>query len=246
MGKGGSAPAAPAMSKEEKALLQKQTELLARLDAESTSNADLMKRVSGFYNVGADGKLTLNESMVGRQQDLVKAQLDRYEKALAGMLPVSEGTLQRKADEFKLLKENAARRGINIAGDTIDTATSDSTAGVGLLGQFKRSYGLIEDAERRGELAGSVNSGLGILSSAGGTNPGLVNAYGSVAAPYANQRMLEYQSAINNFNYKKQGQAGLLGGAGAIVGGTIGAFTGGPYGALAGANIGGSLGMLGA
>lgn len=246
MGKGGSAPAAPAMSKEEKALLQKQTELLARLDAESTSNADLMKRVSGFYNVGADGKLTLNESMVGRQQDLVKAQLDRYEKALAGMLPVSEGTLQRKADEFKLLKENAARRGINIAGDTIDTATSDSTAGVGLLGQFKRSYGLIEDAERRGELAGSVNSGLGILSSAGGTNPGLVNAYGSLAAPYANQRMLEYESAVNNFNYKKQGQAGLLSGVGAIGGGVIGAFAGGPYGALAGANIGGSLGMLGA
>lgn len=262
MGKGGgSAPAAPQMSAEERELLKKQTELLTRLDTlygesigESKANSDILKRISGLYTVGSDGKLKLDEAAVGRQTDLAKMQLERYEKALAGKLPVSEGTLQRKSDDFKLLQENAARRGISITGDSLDNATSDSTAGAALLGQMKRSYGLLEDAERRGELAGATNPGISMLGASqasGGANllgagGGLLNSYSSVAQPYANQRMLEYQSAVNKFNYDQQGRAGMLGGLGQIGGALIGGFgTGTLGGALVGSRIGGGLGMLG-
>jgi hypothetical protein len=256
MAGGGSAPSAPQMSKEEKNLLQKQAAILDQLNAiygssitGAKENEDILKRISGLYTTNADGTLSLNEESVKKQQELAQIQLDRYERALRGDAPVSEGTRQRKADEFKLLKENAARRGINISGEDLDSATSDSTAGAALLGQFKRSYGLLEDSERRGELAGGVNSSLSLMGAAQGAGPaallgvggGLATSYGQAAAPYQNQRMLEYQAALGQYGYNQQGKAGVIGsglagaGIGASVGGVPGALIGGAGGLLAGA-----------
>lgn len=261
MGGRSSPPPPPQMSAEEKALLGKQTEILNQMQAilnsqigASTEQQDLLKRISGLYDYvdTTDGKkLVLNQDAVDRQKEISKMQLDRYEKALAGTLPVSEGTMQRKKEEFALLRENAARRGINIEGTSLDDATSDSTAGAALLGQFKRSYGLIEDAERRGELAGGVNSGLSLMGASSAAGPaqflgasnGLIGAAGAIAQPYANQRMLEYQAGINAANYRNQGRIG----AGQIIGGVIGAGAGalsgtGPMGVGVGYQIGAGVG----
>lgn len=87
-------------------------------------------------------------------------QAERLENALRGDLPVSEATKQRKRQEFDLLKEAAARRGIRIEGDTPETATSNSTAGVQTIGEFNRTYKLAEDAERRGEISAGAAENL--------------------------------------------------------------------------------------
>lgn len=253
MSSGGSAPSVPQMSQEEKDLLAKQTQLLDQLNkvyGTSITNAneqqDILKRISGLYTLNSDGSLKLDDSAVQRQADIAKAQLDRYEKAIAGTLPVSEGTTQRKAQEFRLLQENAARRGIDIQGTSVDDATSNSTSGNELIGQFKRSYGLIEDAERRGELSGGTNSGLSILGasqSAGASNllgagNGLLGAYQSVSSPYANQRQLEYQGSLANYAYGQQRRGGIIGAG--LSGAAIGGQLGGPWGAAGG----GALGLL--
>lgn len=257
MGSGGSAPSAPVMSQEEKDLYKKQADLLDQINRTygtsidtSTQNSDILKQISGLFRPGADGKLTLNQEALQKQTELNQLNMDRYERALKGTLPVSEGLTQQKADDFKLLKENAARRGISITGDTPETATSDSTSGAALLGQFNRTYGLRTDAERQAQLSGNTNSTISLLGASQDSGPAsllnvggnLANSYANAASPYANQRMLDYQSAINQYNYKKQGQQGTGAAIGAVGGGILGGIYGGPMGAAVGSQIGGGLG----
>lgn len=257
MAGGGSAPTAPAMSQEEKDLYAKQSALLdlvnktygTSLDTAS-QNADILKQASGLFKPGADGTLTLNQEALAKQRELTQLNMDRYERALKGTLPVSEGLTQQKADDFKLLKENAARRGINITGDSPETATSDSTSGAALLGNFNKTYGLRTDAERQAQLSNNSNTSISLLGASQDTGPSallstggnLANSYANAAAPYQNQRMLEYQSAVNQFNYNQQGRQGTASTIGSIGGGIIGGIYGGPMGAAVGSNIGGGLG----
>lgn len=173
------------------------------------------------------------------QQQITDLQIDRYKRALEGTLPVSTGLLQRKEEDFKLLREGAARRGIMIDGDSPDTAVSQTTAGNELVGQFKRTYGLLEDTERRGELATALPSygssyaaplNFSTSSTAAGpagllpTYSGLTSMYGGATAPYQSQRDQQYQYQIANYNAQQQkraGVTGLLGTAGgmALMGG---------------------------
>jgi hypothetical protein len=208
------------MSEEEKKLLSTQNELLGKYGSileqqmtESQGQQDLLKRVSGLYDVGADGKLTLNQSKVDELAQLTQLQNDRQRRALEGTLPVSEGTIQRKSSEWQTLKEGAARRGIIIEGDSPETATSSSTSGNELIGQFNRTYKIQEDAERRGELSSmSGNASIGAASAAQASGPsslmgayqGLSGSYGQLAQPYANQRQMEYQGALGAYGYKQQ------------------------------------------
>lgn len=257
MGSGGSSPKAPEMSQEEKALYTKQSALLDQINKAygtsldtSTQNADILKQVSGLFKQGANGEMALDQSALQKQTELNQLNMDRYERALRGTLPVSEGLTQQKADDFKLLKENAARRGIGISGESPETATSDSTAGAALLGQFNKTYGLRTDAERQAQLSSNSNSTLSLLGASQESGPAsllgvggnLANSYSNAASPYANQRMLEYQSAVNQFNYDQQGKQGTGAAIGAVGGGILGAYLGGPMGAAAGANIGSGLG----
>jgi hypothetical protein len=107
------------------------------------------------------------------QQRVGLLQAERLEKALKGELPVSEATQQRKAQEFNLLKESLSRRGIRLQGDSPETAVSNSTAGNEAVGEFNRTYGLLQDAERRGEITSGagINQGqYGLLSNVGNQN----------------------------------------------------------------------------
>ena len=77
---------------------------------------------------------------------------ERQRKALLGELPLTEAGQQRKADEFSTFKERMARAGNPITGDTPETATATTTPGIQGLRAFNVRFGLLEEAERFGEL----------------------------------------------------------------------------------------------
>lgn len=187
-------------------------------------------------------------------QNIGDLSAQRMERALKGDQPASTGLLQRKLQDFALLKEGAARKGIVIDGDTAETAVSQSTAGNELVGQFKRTYGLLEDTERRGDL----NNPLPINSTVPGTvgmasqNPQmgllpqysqLATGYGNAMTPYTNQRMMGYQSSLYGYGQGRSSNAALSGLLGTGAG--IAAGAGGPWGYGIAAGLGG-LGLLSA
>lgn len=221
-------------------------EIISRLNSSPQAYSSFMDITKG---TPASKKYTINEEKLGdlrkrmadyqtKADELAGLETARYERALRGDLPVSEGTQQRKAQEFNLLRENLARQGSLIQGETPETAVGLSSAAAQNLGEFQRTYKLIEDAERHGELAaGGMGPTPGALSlgyMTGAQNyspasliPGygsLASAYGGAAQPYAAQRGLQYQSAYQNAALRNQGIGGLssllgYGGSAAIMAG---------------------------
>ena len=105
---------------------------------------------------------------VGRENLLLS--LERERKALLGELPLSESGQQQKADEFSTFKEAMSRAGHVIEGDDPETAVATTTAGIQSLKAFNERFGLLEDAERRGELtqgAQAVLARTGVASDLG-------------------------------------------------------------------------------
>lgn len=163
------------------------------------------------------------------QQKIADLSNQRYIDALEGKTPLSSGLLQQKQTDFRLLREAAARRGIVIDGEDPTTATSQSTAGNELVGQFKRTYGLLEDSERRAVIEGgapqmtptsSIPLSYATNATASGpvgllpTYSNLSSQYAGAGSPYQQQRMLGYQGQIASYNAGQQGRgavAGLLG-----------------------------------
>ena len=266
-------PPPPPMSAEEKGLLTEQTNqlrtisgLLGESSAQNKEQQSIFKSLSGLY----DENGTLNQQKLAdlrtkteayqKQADEISSlQSDRYMKALKGELPVSEGTLQRKEKDFKTLQEAAARRGNVIEGAAPEGAFGTSSAAAANLGEFNRTYSLIQDAERRGEIAsggmGAAPTG-GPLSYTSGASayspvsllPGystLAAGYGAATQPYTDQRMLGYQAQLQqaSLNSQRNPMASLLGGAG--TGALTGFMVGGPLGAGIGAGVGAGAGYLG-
>ena len=104
-------------------------------------------------------KATLNPVELQAYENL-KLALERQEKALRGELPISETTKQQKEQEFEQLKEAMARAGHTITGDTPETATADTTAGIQSLKAFQQKWAVVEEAERRGELTAGAPAAL--------------------------------------------------------------------------------------
>lgn len=115
--------------------------------------------------------------------------LERERKALLGELPLSEAGQRQKRDEFTAFKEQMARGGNPIEGDTPETATASTTAGAQNLKAFTERWALAEEAERRGELsAGSqtVLQRLGVASDLGvRQREGLLSAVTGYSVPSA-------------------------------------------------------------
>jgi len=230
-------PPPPPISGEESALLKAQTsqlgtisDILKQSQGQQTEAQDLYKQLSGLYDKGPNGTFTLNQGKVdalraqqeqyGALSDQIsQLQSERYLKALKGELPVSEATLQKKGQDFNLLRENLARRGGGaIVGDTPEGAYGTSSAASQNLGEFNRTYALLQDAEARGELsAGGMGAAPGSTSLAAYGNSfnyspsNLVPAYGSLASgygaaaqPYAAQRNLTYQGQLQQAGLDSQ------------------------------------------
>ena len=230
-------------------------DLRKRVAAGQATQEELANLEQGIYKEGLLGL----QAQLPQITELNQLTLDRQKRALEGTLPVSEGLLNRKAEDFAHLREAAARRGIQISGDTPETATSQSSAGNELVGQFNRTYGLLTDAERRGEITGAPNqvytpgpaSGntygqqLSFATAPGsggllGAYGNLANAYGGAAAPYANAAANTYQSQLNAYMQRQSNNLGYAQIGGSLLGGIIGSF-GGPAGTAMGSMTGSRL-----
>ena len=163
--------------------------------------------------------------------------LERDRKALSGELPLTEAGQQAKADEFRVFKEAMARAGHIITGDDPLSATADTTPGIQALSAFNERFGLLEEAERFGQLdraSSGVLARMGIATDIGAKRtsglvqfPGASNqsfvargapAYGAAAGQYGglldayqftrNQQLGASQfNATQQFNAKKASAA---------------------------------------
>lgn len=158
----------------------------------------------------------------------LQLQLERQTKALKGELPLTEALVQQKATEFRTFKEAMARAGNPIEGDDPGSATTTTTSGFQGLKTFNERWGLIEDAERRGELTAgqaTISQTLGVASDIGARETAtkfgfptktlpIMQGISSAMQPYQFQREMEYNVAMQNAANK----AGLLGGMGNLAG----------------------------
>lgn len=258
MGKTPKVPPPPPPSPQELELMTKQGQLLDQYmksiedtKAQNKQLGIITAVSSGLYDpVYENGTLVdakLNpEKLANLQEDFSRGEevnrllLDRYERALKGELPVSEALLQRKTQDFQLLKEGAARRGVSITGGTLEEAArtpQNSTSGNELVGRLSSTYRLAEDAERRGELsAGAPLIGANTLnlatsgqatfgpSSVLNAEATGVQLFPGVLAPYQGQRNLQYNASVNNAALRSQRQAAIYNGIGQLTGQAIGAY----------------------
>ncbi len=173
--------------------------------------------------------------------------LERDRKALMGELPLTVAGQQAKAKEFKDFKEAMARAGHVITGDDPGTASATSTAGIQALQAFNERFGLLEEAERFGQLnlASSmalakmgIATDIGASKTAGllqfpgasisGTQVGAPNyggtagQYASLLQPYQFNRSLQFQSNMAGFNANVQAQQQSAANTSALYGSLLG------------------------
>jgi hypothetical protein len=162
------------------------------------------------------------QQLQAQQTQIALKQGERTQQALDGNLPLSQGTIDRKAADFQLLKENTARAGNAIIGDDPNSAYSLSSPGSQALKEFNSRYAAIEGQERQGALDTGTTSYLqavGLTGNLGKTDlsaaTGLSNpgGYASTstslnpgATPVTNNMSLiqGYSSAMNPYLQQQQ------------------------------------------
>lgn len=121
-----------------------------------------------------------------QQTQITGAENQQYLDALNGKYTASVGLQQNSDQQFKLLQEAAAKRGIKIDGDSFDTATSDSTAGNQMVLNFKKNYEAQVDQEKQSVLARGGGQNLARTAqteAAGAQNFSLANAVQAGGTP---------------------------------------------------------------
>lgn len=183
---------------------------------------------------------TLRGPELTARQNLILEQ-ERQTKALRGELPLTEAGQQQKAREFETFKELMARAGNPITGDTPETATATTTAGFQGLRAFNERFGLLEEAERFGQLTRGTQAILGRIGLT--SDIGAQQRAGLLQFPSRPGQLAQLAANIQQpFQFSRAGQfaasretaanrAGLLGGLlelGGTVGGIglVGAFGG--------------------
>lgn len=123
------------------------------------------------------------QDLQAQQTQIALAQGERTKKALNGELPLSQGTIDRKAADFQILKENLARNGNAIIGDDPNGAYSLSSPGEQALKEFNTRYASIEDQERRGALDSGTTSYLSAVGLSGNLGKGDLQTVGQLSNP---------------------------------------------------------------
>lgn len=137
------------------------------------------------------------------QGDVSLLQAQRLKAALEGTLPVSQGSIQRKTEQFAQLKEQAARAGNPIFGDDPESAFSHSTAGTQMLKSFTDQWRSAEDAERRGD----IQTGFGNLGTSAQTSGMEQSVLRSGVPDLGTGKALPgYVSALQPYQFDRQGQ----------------------------------------
>ncbi len=158
-----------------------------------------------------------------QQEEIGLLQSERQLKALKGELPLSSASQQQKLQEFNLLRENAARSGNIIQGDTPESAIGLSSSANEAVEAFNSKWGLVEEAEKRGELTSGEAATLsryGLTSDIGARDLNTSIGLSSQYTPGSTQMGL--LGSINNYS-----PTSLLSGYGALNSGYSNAMS--PY-----------------
>lgn len=235
---------APQPTAEEIAIQREQLELMRQSRAEQAALRPFilqsLRLIEPLDTPGVLRRMTDEEFLASlsptertAEENLRLAQ-ERERKALAGELPLTEAGQQRKREEFAAFKEQMARAGNPITGDTPESATAQTTAGIQGLKAFQERWGLVEEAERRGELSSGTSAVLqrmGVATDIGGAQragllqfpagpAALAQGYGGLLQPYQYQRALQFQATRES----SANRLGLLQGAGQLAGTIAGAY----------------------
>jgi len=195
----------------------------------------------------------LYEAAQERQAGILEAQQTRQAEALAGQGEASAALKKQQEDQFQQLKETAGRRGIDIKGETLEDATSESSAGIQMLSQLRTRFDISRQQEQQAILgeAPIVQQGMGQfgqLAAFGlqpqigsfaaqapgisGVGPGMPSGMGLQAIQQAmfptitSQNLLFQQQAqgAQQRMFKKERHSGLLGAGMAASGDIISAL----------------------
>lgn len=165
----------------------------------------LLKEYEQRLNAGPTAYDNANDELAALEQQRYKAALQQQQ----GQLSVAQQ--QARKAEFEKFREAAGRRGIRILGDDPSTATSNSTAGIQLLGEFNKRYDLLADEQRRADLnfGYQANTGrLGLINQAKqnyfGNNLALTDAYSGIQGDYQAQRAAQYARSTANTDITNQ------------------------------------------
>ena len=216
----------PQMSQEEKDLLKLESQALTDQIAFNEKMMPIYAHQMHYKIEGGEWiQMTDNEwynsaMTTDRQRqewDIAGKQMKRYEQALAGEIPLTQQMKDQKQTEFRQLADASG-----ITGDTVENAQAEDTIGVQKLGEFQKRWGLVEEAQRYGELG---ITGQAMLQSQGltnnlatqkvGTLSGIGNwsnnvNFGSLLQPYQAYNEMGYQSQAQNQSNQSQQQGSLF------------------------------------
>ncbi len=157
---------------------------------------------------------TLSKTDLAARENLILS-LERDRKALLGELPLTEAGQLAKQREFDVFKEAMARAGHEISGDDPGTATANSTAGINSLRAFNERFGLIEEAERRGQLdaaSSAVLHRMGIATDIGSARTSSLLAFpgsslsANVGPPNFGQASQQFGSLLQPYQFNRNQQ----------------------------------------
>lgn len=195
-------------------------------------NQNILQAISGLFN--QDG--TVNPSAVTQLRQLASGQTSAagqagqqalsglsgtndtlaktqqaYTNALQGNVPANKQLQFQQNQSFQQLKEQAAQQGIDIQGDSFDSATSKSTAGQKLLQNFQQNAGIQNQNYQLGYL-GQLGTNMGQIAGTGATqaNTGTGLSQFSQQTPlgYLGQSITSGQSALAPMLSQYQSQLG--------------------------------------
>jgi hypothetical protein len=163
---------------------------------------------TGTYEQMTDDEWYEEASETERKEyDIYQAQLDRYNKALAGEVPLTETMINQKQKEFEQLKASIG----TITGDTPESATATDTIGIQNLNEFQKRWQQAEEAQRYGELSTGAQSTLataGLTSDMTSRRMGMMSGIGNMnaGAMQGYSGLLGYQQGYTQAGYQAQAQ----------------------------------------
>jgi hypothetical protein len=147
---------------------------------------------------------------------VAQVQSDTYKAALEGTGAVNAATTQQQQRDFIALKDSLSQRGIMVTGDSIQNATSDSTAGQRAIQLLQQNQTAQNSSERLGyiqtlggQVAGTVGQAQGSSTAgvnAANTQLGYVNNAATTSATTMAPLLSQYQSNLNQYYQPYQTQ----------------------------------------
>jgi len=147
-------------------------------------------------------EVAAQKEMYAKQQEVYDLELERYEKALSGQLPISEGTRQAEAEARGTMESSLSRR--------LGKNWRNSTSGIQSLAAFEKRWDAAKSAEQHGYLQLGAQTALSRAGLAGQEQGQAWNQYmqgrGLEADLFGN--LFNQSGVANQFGYG-EGLAGL-------------------------------------